>query len=150
MADDAAADAFVESTELNFWSNERTEPEDNVGSYTFGEGGDSASYSFSTASGEWKQLTPEEYEAYIAEETERLRAQVEDGVLSQASFAITVGEMEENLAGLKAGSLIAAMVTAEDGSQTVFVGTNPDVIPADVQYQETKDGISMVIDDAKD
>lgn len=150
LADDAAADAFVESTELNFWSNERTESEDNVGSYTFGEGGDSASYSFSTASGEWKQLTPEEYGAYIAEETERLRAQVEDGVLSQASFAITVGEMEENLAGLKAGSLIAAMVTAEDGSQTVFVGTNPDVIPADVQYQETKDGISMVIDDAKD
>ena len=118
LADDAAADAFVESTELNFWSNERTEPEDNVGSYTFGEGGDSASYSFSTASGEWKQLTPEEYEAYIAEETERLRTQVEDGVLSQASFAITVGEMEENLAGLKAGSLIAAMVIAEDGSQT--------------------------------
>lgn len=150
LADDAAADAFVEATGLTGWSNERSEDDANVGSYTFGEGGDSASYSFSTASGEWTQLTPEEYEAYMNEETERLRAQVEDGVLSQAGFAITVGEMEENLAGLKAGSLIAAMVTAEDGSQTVFVGTNPDVIPADVQYQETKDGISMVIGDAKD
>ena len=153
LADDAAADAFVEATGLNGWSNERTYDDTaqgdlHAGSYSFGEGDDNASYSFSSVSGEWKQLTPEEYETYIAEETERLRAQVEDGVLSQTSFQITVNKMEENLAGLRAGSLIAAMGTAEDGSQTVFVGTNPDAIPGDVQYQQTESGISMFVSDS--
>lgn len=144
LADDAAADAFVESTGLNHWSNEPAEDGGNVGSYTFGEG-DAASYSASSFSGEWEQLTAEGYDAYMAEETENLRRQVEEGVLSQANFQIAVNKMEENLAGLKAGSLIAAMGTGEDGSRTVFVGTSPDAAPGDVQYQQTENGIRMAV-----
>lgn len=134
LADDAAADAFVESTEMNFWSNERTVDEDNVGSYVFGEGdGDNASYSFSSASGEWGLFTPEEYEAYVAEETESLRQQVADGTLSQADFESAVDEMNANLAGVKDGSLVAVVSTAEDGSQTVFVSATPESIHVPVQ-----------------
>ena len=134
LADDAAADAFVESTEMNFWSNERTVDEDNVGSYVFGEGdGDMTSYSFSSASGEWELFTPEEYEAYVAEETESLRQQVADGALSQADFERAVDEMNANLAGVKDGSLVAVVSTAEDGSQTVFVSATPESIHVPVQ-----------------
>ncbi len=134
LADDAAADAFVESTEMNFWSNERTVDEDNVGSYVFGEGdGDMTSYSFSSASGEWELFTPEEYEAYVAEETESLRQQVADGALSQADFERAVDEMNANLAGVKDGSLVAVVSTAEDGSQMVFVSATPESIHVPVQ-----------------
>ena len=134
LADDAAADAFVESTELNFWSNERTVDEDNVGSYVFGEGdGDMTSYSFSSASGEWELFTPEEYEAYVAEETESLRQQVADGTLSQADFESAVDEMNANLAGVKDGSLVAVVSTDEDGSQTVFVSATPESIHVPVR-----------------
>lgn len=134
LADDAAADAFVESTELNFWSNERTVAEDNVGSYIFGEGdGDMTSYSFSSASGELELFTPEEYEAYVAEETENLRQQVANGTLSKADFESTVDKMNANLAGVKDGSLAAVVSTAEDGSQTVFVSAAPESVHVPVQ-----------------
>ena len=64
----------------------------------------------------------------MAEETERLRQQVEEGVLSEEALQKNIDDMENTLAGLKNGSLIAARVVDADGQESVFVGTTPDPI----------------------
>lgn len=147
LADPAAADAFAEGTGLNIWSNERAaepentefvsirETEDGV-MVIAGEDGDASAGAdkvwYSTAA----------FKTYMSEETAELQKQLEDGVLTQEDYDKAVAELEETLAGLEDGSLIAVETVGEDGAFTIIpkVAGTEDL---DVQYQ-IEDGYYMM------
>lgn len=70
----------------------------------------------------------------MSEETAELQKQLEDGVLTQEDYDKAVAELEETLAGLEDGSLIAVETVGEDGAFTIIpkVAGTEDL---DVQYQ---------------
>lgn len=151
LADPAAAEAFVESTGFNSWSNERTvEPEDAkfVSIQETGDGkqiiigtdGDSSA----DTDGVW--FTVATFKTYMTEEIARLQKQVEDGVLSQENYDKTAAELEETLAGLEDGSLVAVKLS----DNAISVMTAPEAVGAegpDVQYQVEDGGITVQITD---
>lgn len=80
----------------------------------------------------------------MAGETERLKRQLADGVLSQETYDKTVAELEETLAGLEDGTLAAFL----DGDALV-TGTASGG-GYDFRYGKTEDGgVGVTITDAK-
>lgn len=162
LADPAAAQAFVEATGINYLpmtDEERAtaETEETLPTVTETENGD-GSKSITIENGSYGAgiqtgqrigkdafLTPEEFEAYLTQERERLQQQVRMGVLSQENFDKTVAELEETLAGLEDGTLVAFL----DGGDTLVTGTASNS-GYDFQYSKTEDGaVGITITDAK-
>lgn len=89
-------------------------------------------------------FTAEEYAAYLEEQKVALLAEIEAGNLSQETYDMTIREMEEVLAGIKDGSLMAAKpIEAEDGGTMEIVMSTPDAAEAEgysVNYQVEADG----------
>ncbi len=162
LADPAAAQAFVEGTGMVYkpmTDEERAaaEAEETLPTVTERENGDGSksvtiengTYSAGVLTGqrisEEAFFTPEEFEAYMAQEQERLQQQVRMGILSQENFDKTVAELERILAGLKDGTLVAF----PDGENTLVTGT----VSHDgyhFQYGKTGDDmVSITITDAE-
>ncbi len=134
-ADPAAAQALVESTGLAYVYD--PDPEDTP--LTVRRSADGTSLEV-LPGGEPVWFTAETYAAYMAEETGRLRQQVQDGTLSQKSFDKSVADMEAVLAGLRDGTAQAAQV-GENGVGAFFKGETDH----DVTMTPAKDGVEMVI-----
>ncbi|MCI8810092.1 MAG: DUF4179 domain-containing protein [Oscillibacter sp.] len=132
-ADPAAADAFVESTGLNNWSNEHSGGFD----ASLQENGDDSQMLLITPAGEEGLTNPpftaEQFEVYLRSERERLQAEVENGALSQELCDQTIQELEDVLAGIRNGFVVAVLL--DDGS--LFVGTASEDAQADYQQTET-------------
>lgn len=62
--------------------------------------------------------TVKEYEAYMAEEMERLKKQVQEGTLSQENYDKCVKEMQKTLKGLKDGTTQVFFITDSEGNIT--------------------------------
>ena len=162
LADPAAAQAFVEATGINYLpmtDEERAtaETEETLPTVTETENGD-GSKSITIENGSYGAgiqtgqrigkdafLTPEEFEAYLTQERERLPPPGRVGLLSQENFDKTVAELEETLAGLEDGTLVAFL----DGGDTLVTGTASNS-GYDFQYSKTEDGsVGITITDAK-
>lgn len=162
LADPAAAQAFVEGTGMVYkpmTDDERAaaEAEETLPTVTERENGDGSksitiengAYSTGVLTGqrinEEAFFTPEEFEAYMAQEQECLQQQVRMGILSQENFDKTVAELEKTLAGLKDGTLAAFL----NGEDTLVTGT----VSHDgyhFQYEKTGDDmIGITITDAE-
>ena len=148
LADPAAAAKYVQDTG---WSNDLSvTSEDREGGILIGgedaDGGVTASFHVSDGSEALDLYTAETYEAYMLEEKERLRQEVDKGVLSQVNYSTSVKEMEEVLEGIRNGTMFAARL--ENGG--VLTGTVLDAQGFSGEYQTTRDGVSMTIRDSKD
>ena len=154
LADPAAAQAFVEGTGMVYkpMTDEElaaAEADETLPTVTERENGDGSksvtiengTYSAGVLTGqrisEEAFFTPEEFEAYMAQEQERLQQQVRMGILSQENFDKTVAELEKTLAGLKDGTLVAF----PDGENTLVTGT---VSHDGYHFQYGKTGDDMV------
>ena len=138
-ADRAAADAFVESTGMNGWTNERSDPE-----------GEWKTEIRETADGEEITLRPkdgdetldfaseEELAAYVEAEKASLQADLDRGTISRETYDKSLQELEEALEGVRNGALAAAIL--EDGG--LFTTT----LPAEgARYEVTEDSATAVI-----
>lgn len=98
--------------------------------------------------GELKFFTAEEYEAYIEEQKVVMREEIAAGKLSQETYDMTIHDMEEVLAGIRDGSMMAAKpVESEDGSVTEYTFSTPDAANAAgvaVNYAVETDGTFSV------
>lgn len=153
LADPAAAQAFVEGTGMNYVPMTDAEraalPETAAPAVTETEGEDGEKRitiggSAAQTDGELEPFTAESFKTYMAGETERLKRQLADGVLSQETYDKTVGELEEVLAGLEDGTLAAFLDGDDLVTGTVSNGGY------DLQYSKTGDGaVGVTIADAK-
>lgn len=153
LADPTAAQAFVEGTGMNYVPMTDAEraalPETAAPAVAETEGEDGEKLltiggSATQADGELEPFTAESFKTYMAGETERLKRQLADGVLSQETYDKTVAELEEVLAGLEDGTLVAFL----DGDDLV-TGTASSG-EYDFQYSKTGDGaVGITIADAK-
>lgn len=117
-ADPAAANAFVEGTELNNWSNERSggEGEDFDTETRTDEDGNEIitirprmeAQEMADPDGYWA------YSEYIVFMQEQLQAEVDRGVLSQEEFEADIQEMEDILREIAEGTVIATV--QDDGT----------------------------------
>lgn len=122
-ADPAAADAFVDSTGLAGWSNERADVESDFDvERRETEDGEEILIRPRTEDGEDIRFeTAESFAAYVEEEKARLREELEAGILSQENYEKSVRDLEEALVGVRDGSLAAAVL--EGGG--LFTTTTP-------------------------
>ncbi len=140
-ADRAAADAFVESTGMDGWSNERTEPE-----------GDWDIERRETEDGEELLITPkqpedgkalsfateEELAAYAGAEKAGLQADLDKGTISRETYDKSIQDLEEAQEGVRNGTLAAAIL--EDGG--LFTTTTP---TEGTSFTVTEDGVTALI-----
>lgn len=153
LSDPEAAQAFVESTGMDYMPMTDAElaalpeSEDPAVTETEDEDGEKRLTIGSSAAqtdGELEPFTAESFKTYMAGETERLKRQLADGVLSQETYDKTVAELEETLAGLEDGTLAAFL----DGDALV-TGTASGG-GYDFRYGKTEDGgVGVTITDAK-
>lgn len=152
LADPEAAQAFVEGTGMNYvpmTGAERAALAETAAPAvveTDGEDGEkllTIGGSAAQTDGELEPFTAESFKTYMAGETERLKRQLADGVLSQETYDKTVAELEEVLAGLEDGTLAAFL----DGDDLV-TGTASNG-GYDLRYSKTGDGaVGVTIADA--
>lgn len=143
-ADPAAADAFVASTGLTGWSNERTCAEDDFDvERRETEDGEELLIRPRTEGGEDVRFeTAESFAAYVEEEKARLREELETGALSRENYEKSVQDLEEALAGVRDGSLAAAIL--EDGG--LFTAAAP---AEGTRFQVEQDVVTAVIGEAE-
>lgn len=140
-ADPAAADAFVASTDLAGWSNERTDVEDDF-DVERRETEDGEELFIRPRTGDVQFETPESFAAYVEEEKVRLREELETGVLSQETYDKSVQDLEEALAGVRDGTLAAAVL--EGGG--LFTTTTP---TEGAHFQVDQGTVTAVIGEAE-
>lgn len=137
LADPAAAEAFVEDTGLNHWFTDNS-----FVSFSMVDSRGDVEDAILYGSNSYRELSAEDYETYMEQETRKLHQQVEEGVLSQENCDKTVAEMEKTLAGIKDGTLIAFM-----GDETgVSVMTAPSAAgdpDLDVRYTQEENGVTI-------
>ena len=97
-------------------------------------------------SGGMEQLTASQYEAYMKDDIEVMKKQVEAGELSQKNYDKSVQEMENNLEGLKNGSLQVYKTKDDNGIVTI---SNSQATGADVDYQLKEGTVEAVLGDEK-
>lgn len=143
-ADPAAADAFVASTGLTGWSNEGTgaESDFDLEHRETAEGGELI---IRPGTGDGEDIrfeTAESFAAYVEEEKTRLREELEAGTLSQENYEKSVRDLEETLAGVRDGTLAAAVL--EGGG--LFTTTTP---TEGTRFQVDQDTVTAVIGEAE-
>lgn len=136
LADPAAARAFVEGTGMNYvpmtdgeraaLAEEEEAPLDLEAAYANGTYlGETVKLIEVEGHGivtEMQAQAATQYEAYMKEETARMAREVEDGTLSQENCDKTVQEMEEVLAGIWDGTMVAYPITNADGTISMYTG----------------------------
>ena len=139
-ADPKAARAFVESTGMDGWSNERSDPE---GEWDIQrretEDGEEIILSPKSEGGTPMEFqSPEEFATHVEAMKEQLQRSVAAGSLSQENCDKEIRELEEALEGVRNGTMAAR--AGEDG--TLFTATVPD---GNIQYEETANGANIII-----
>ncbi len=139
-ADPEAARAFVESTGMDGWSNERSDPE---GEWDIQrretEDGEEIILSPKSEGGTPMEFqSPEEFATHVEAMKEQLQRSVAAGSLSQENCDKEIRELEEALEGVRNGTMAAR--AGEDG--TLFTATVPD---GNIQYEETANGANIII-----
>ena len=121
LADPAAADAFVESTELNHWSNGDGESDAKADTIFFGTADSDAGGNAEILYGSsvFYELSADEYEAYVEETLAQMKMEVEKGFISQEDYDQAESTMTQDLAGVKNGSLTACRMD-ENGAVFTF------------------------------
>lgn len=140
-ADPAAADAFVRDTGLDGWSNVRTDVEDGF-DLERRETEDGEELFIRPRTGDVQFETPESFAAYVEEERARLREELETGSLSQETYDKSVQDLEEALAGVRDGTLAAAVL--EGGG--LFTATTP---TEGTRFQVDQGAVTAVIGEAE-
>lgn len=143
-ADPAAAEAFVRDTGMDGWSNERTGVESGF-DMERRETEDGEELIIRPKAGEGQDIrfeTAESFAAYVDEEKARLREELEAGILSQETYEKSVQDLEEALAGVRDGSLAAAVL--EGGG--LFTTTTP---VEGTRFQVDQGTVTAVIGEAE-
>ena len=135
-ADRAAADAFVESTGMNGWTNERSDPEEEWDiERRETEDGEEITLRPKPEGGEALEFaTEEELAAYAEAERANLQADLDRGTISRETYDKSIRDLEEALQGVRDGTLAAAIL--EDGG--LFTTTVP---TEGVRFEVTQDGV---------
>lgn len=159
LADPAAAQAFVESTGFDYkpmTDEERTqppaeEPLDLEEAYANGTYlGPSVELTEVEGHGIVTKMQAQcaaQYEAYMEEEMARMARQVQDGLLSQENYEKTVREMEEVLAGIWDGTMVAYPITNADGTTGMYTSMTAAAAAEqgyDLEQAVTEDGTASV------
>lgn len=157
LADPAAAQTFVEGTGMNYepLTDEELaaleETEEPVVTTT-GENGEKLITIGEPDEGTSMQaLSAAQYEAYMEEEMARMAREVKAGTLSQENYDKTVKELEETLAGIRDGSMVAYPITNADGTTGMYTGMTAAAEQGyDLENSVTEDGtVGVIIRDAK-
>ena len=149
-ADPKAADAFVEATGLNLDYNA---PAEDGGSLSVrqSDAPDGKQIEILPVESQDEGLdgmTADEYQVYMDQEIAAMKEQVKAGTLSQGNYDKTVQEMEDTLAGLKDGTLLAAKLP--NGGISVMTAPQQAADDGlDVIYRATDDGLAAAIRDVK-
>lgn len=164
LADPEAAQAFVESTGMVYepmTDEERTqlpaeEPLDLEEAYAngtyLGPGVELTEVEGHGIVTKMQAQCAAQYETYMEEEMARMARQVQDGLLSQENYEKTVREMEEVLAGIWDGTMVAYPITNADGTTGMYTSMTAAAAAEqgyDLEQAVTEDGtVGVTITDA--
>lgn len=91
--------------------------------------------------GKKESATTQEYEAYMAQEKERMKKQVAEGILSQENYEKTVKDMKNVLEALKNGNAVVMLIRDSDGNVTAETVMEGDL--TELRKQGMKANVSM-------
>lgn len=144
LADPAAVQEFFRVNEIDPNLYPEEDAGKDVGYYlTSEEGGDPKIIIEPGQESSVQWMTVDEFQAYMEAERKRMEQELADGILSQETFDKNQKDLENTLAGLKDGTLMAAQV---DGGLCVVSQGSLD--NTSISFQNTGDGVTAHINES--